>query len=101
MAAPHIPNLLSLRGNRGEGWGRGRGRGRGVDLSGPEASDDFTRAQNDKIVQATDTDANVSRMSAVTAGYLSDPFAKEFAAPGEVQRRYPIINRGKVSQLIM
>jgi len=55
----------------------------------PEAA----TARKDKIVQGTDTDANVSRMSAVTVGYLDDPFAKEFAT-ASTQRRFPIINRG-------
>ena len=89
MAAPSIPNLSTLRG------GRGRGRGRGLaSLSGPSyrtAEED--RAKNDQIVQQTDQDASVSRLSAVEAGYLDDPFAKLFVS-SDVQRRFPIINRG-------
>ena len=47
----------------------------------------------DVDVQATDTDAAISRLSAVQAGYLDDPFA-EFFAKGLQPRRLPIINRG-------
>jgi len=47
----------------------------------------------DKIVQQTDQDASVSRMSAVDVGYLNDAFAQHFA--GERTRRFPIINRGQ------
>lgn len=52
-------------------------------------------AAKDKVVQQTDQDASVSRMSAVRIGYLNDPFAKEFTSI-EAPRRYPIINRGTV-----
>lgn len=47
----------------------------------------------DRIVQQTDQDASISRTSAVTIGYLDDPFAQEFVST-EAQRRFPIINRG-------
>lgn len=56
------------------------------------------RAANDKIVQGTDNDASVSRLSAVEVGYLDDPFAKAFV-PSETDRwirRFPIINRGRL-----
>lgn len=56
------------------------------------------RASKDKIIQGTDQDASVSRLSAVEVGYLSDPFAKAFV-PSESDRwvrRFPIINRGTV-----
>ena len=91
MSSQQIPNLLSLRGSR-SGSGRLRGRG------GPEFSSNLSVEEQavakDKIVQQTDQDASVSRMSAVEVGYLDDPYAKEFAAVGG-PRRFPIINRGK------
>ena len=89
MSAPSIPNLLSLRGGT---TGRGRGRARGglgrggTPGSGPGPSHDAT-------IQGTDTDAAVSRLSAVELGYLSDPYARLFVQ-GPVTRRLPIINRG-------
>ncbi len=86
MAALHIPNLNSLRNKRGTSRGRGRGQGWG--------GSPFTGSEDkDKIVQQTDQDASVSRLSAVEAGYLDDPFAKYFVS-GEGQKRFPIINRG-------
>ncbi|KAB5535199.1 leucine carboxyl methyltransferase [Coniochaeta sp. 2T2.1] len=87
MSAPQIPNLLSLRG--GSRGGRGRGRGRG----GHQTS---AASRHDSTIQGTDTDAAVSRMSAVDVGYLKDPFAQYFVANGSelVTRRLPIINRG-------
>ncbi|KXX83438.1 Leucine carboxyl methyltransferase 1 [Madurella mycetomatis] len=98
MSAPSIPNLLTLRGGA-SGRGRGRGRGgpsrSGVPASGPESG---SGASHDATIQGTDTDAAVSRLSAVELGYLSDPFARLFVqapppSPG-VGRRLPIINRG-------
>ncbi|KAI0387710.1 leucine carboxyl methyltransferase [Hypomontagnella monticulosa] len=88
MSAPSIPNLLSLRGSRGGSRGRGRGRG-GHPHSAAAISHDAT-------IQGTDTDAAVSRMSAVSLGYLEDPFAQYFAqnTVGGFVRRLPIINRG-------
>lgn len=86
MAAPQIPNFNTLRAARG---GRPSRRGR-------PATTDEERAVSDKIVQGTDQDASVSRLSAVEIGYLSDPFARLFV-PSENERRvrrYPIINRG-------
>lgn len=88
MAAPQIPNLLSLR---GAPRSRGRGRGRGFGTS--SQSDADTQARKDKLLQATDSDASGSRMSAVNKGYLRDPYAKELALD-DVPRRFPIINRG-------
>ncbi|KAK5998525.1 Leucine carboxyl methyltransferase 1 [Cladobotryum mycophilum] len=94
-AAPSIPNLLSLRG-RGGGRGfrsprGGPGSGRGPHGSGfnPGQSDDGT-------IQGTDTDAAVSRFSAVDVGYLNDPYARYFVSSidGPPPRRFPIINRG-------
>lgn len=86
MQAPSIPNLLSLRGGRGGLRGRGRGRG-GLAQSGPTS-----QAQHDATIQGTDTDAAVSRLSAVEVGYLDDPFARYFVH--QPSRRLPIINRG-------
>ncbi|TQV98715.1 hypothetical protein V2A60_007577 [Cordyceps javanica] len=88
MPASSIPNLLSLRGARG---GRGGGprprRGGGPGAAG---------AHHDSTIQGTDTDAAVSRLSAVDAGYLEDPYAAFFVSrlDGPPQRRFPIINRG-------
>ncbi|KAI1134361.1 leucine carboxyl methyltransferase [Hypoxylon sp. FL0543] len=87
MSAPSIPNLLSLRGPRGGSRGRGRGRGGHSHSAAPN---------HDSIIQGTDTDAAVSRMSAVELGYLQDPFAQYFVqnSVGGAVRRLPIINRG-------
>jgi [phosphatase 2A protein]-leucine-carboxy methyltransferase len=85
--APQIPNLLSLRSSRGA---RGRGRG---ERGQPSESRESTAYTKDRIVQQTDRDASGSRMSAVSLGYLNDPFAEVFS-PGPAVRRYPIINRG-------
>jgi [phosphatase 2A protein]-leucine-carboxy methyltransferase len=102
MSAPSIPNLLTLKKN-GKSATSGAGRGRSTPLRDPLAdsdaeastsSENLSRKQNDAIVQSTDTDANISRLSAVHAGYLQDPFAQDFTPPGEVPRRFPIINRG-------
>jgi [phosphatase 2A protein]-leucine-carboxy methyltransferase len=54
-------------------------------------------SQHDATIQGTDTDAAVSRLSAVELGYLDDPFARLFVQappPGPGGRRLPIINRG-------
>ncbi len=92
MAAPHIPNLSTLRPS-----GRGRGRGLPGNPSSsttttPSADEDKSAAKA-RIVQLTDQDASISRWSAVEAGYLNDPFARLFT-PTQAQRRFPIINRG-------
>lgn len=89
MAAPHIPNLNTLRNTRGTGRGWGR-PGPGSSFA-PGSEED--KSAKDNVVQQTDQDASVSRLSAVEAGYLDDPFAKYFVS-GEGQRRFPIINRG-------
>ncbi|PGG97583.1 hypothetical protein AJ79_09146 [Helicocarpus griseus UAMH5409] len=89
MSAPQIPNLNTLR----RGAGRGRFRGRG-NYGSPAGYADSTVAK-DKIVQQTDNDANLSRLSAVELGYLHDPFAQALGNGGGVgSRRFPIINRG-------
>lgn len=89
MSAPSIPNLLSLRGGA-TGRGRGRGRGGPARSGGPGSG---SRPSHDATIQGTDTDAAVSRLSAVELGYLSDPFARLFVQ-GPATRRLPIINRG-------
>ncbi|OJJ62838.1 hypothetical protein ASPSYDRAFT_86488 [Aspergillus sydowii CBS 593.65] len=89
MSASQIPNLNTLR----RGAGRGRLRGRG----GHEGSGSVPRsgpAQKDRVVQGTDNDASVSRLSAVGLGYLEDPFARALTPLGQETRRLPIINRG-------
>jgi [phosphatase 2A protein]-leucine-carboxy methyltransferase len=91
MPAPEIPNLLnSLRSARG-----GRGRGRGGHA--PSA------VTHDATIQGTDTDASVSRLSAVDLGYLYDPYAQYFVQSGDgpVARRLPIINRGVLDNVVM
>lgn len=88
MSAPSIPNLLSLRGGRG-----GRGGLRTRRGGGPGGA---AGAHHDATIQGTDTDAAVSRLSAVDVGYLEDPYAAFFVSrmDGPPQRRFPIINRG-------
>lgn len=105
MAAPQIPNLNTLRRGGGGLRGRLRGRGRGGSSNG---GDDATSQENknnaknaavkDQIVQNTDNDASVSRLSAVDLGYLDDPFARSLTSSGggPGSRRFPIINRGIV-----
>ena len=87
MAAPQIPNLNTLRGQPGRNRAREKGLGVGFNQEAPDLV-------KDRIVQQTDQDASVSRLSAVQAGYLHDPFAKLFVK-GDIQSRLPIINRGR------
>ncbi|KAL4936374.1 hypothetical protein BDV06DRAFT_93988 [Aspergillus oleicola] len=91
MSAPQIPNLNTLRSGRNGARGRLRGRG-GHDSSssGPGAG----RKDKDRVVQGTDNDASVSRLSAVGLGYLDDPFARALTPQMLETRRLPIINRG-------
>ncbi|KAL2060981.1 hypothetical protein VTL71DRAFT_9033 [Oculimacula yallundae] len=89
MSAPQIPNLLASRGGPRSRGGRGRGSSRG----GPVESGGPASIRKDLAIQSTDTDAAVSRLSAVNLGYLEDPFAPLFVG-GEGTRRMPIINRG-------
>ncbi|KAI1746676.1 leucine carboxyl methyltransferase [Xylaria castorea] len=94
MPAPSIPNLLTLRGSRGGSGTRGRIRGRGGARSSASTA---PIPSHDNIIQGTDTDAAVSRMSAVDLGYLEDPYARFFIQAPAVDaavRRLPIINRG-------
>ena len=91
MAAPLIPNLNTIQTGSGRGHGRGRGQG---SLDGPVApNSEAEKVARDAIVQHTNLDASVSRLSAVELGYMDDPFAKLFVS-SESQRRFPIINRG-------
>ncbi|GJC79199.1 leucine carboxyl methyltransferase 1 [Colletotrichum liriopes] len=82
MSGSSIPNLLSLRGARGGRGGRGRGRGPGGPSSGPT---------HDQTIQGTDDDAAGSRLSAVNAGYLADPYAQFFVEnlAGPLRGDYP------------
>ena len=89
MPAPQIPNLLSTHGAPRSGGPRSRGRGRG--RGGPSQLSAASR--RDQTIQATDTDAAVSRLSAVSWGYLDDVYAQYFVNGGGT-RRLPIINRG-------
>ena len=91
MATSQIPNLNTFRNPRATG--RGLGRGRGDDANSANSSVSNDTSTKDKIVQQTDQDASVSRLSAVEVGYLDDPFARGFVAAAP-QRRFPIINRG-------
>ncbi|GAP82959.1 putative leucine carboxyl methyltransferase 1 [Rosellinia necatrix] len=96
MPAPSIPNLLTLRGSRGGSGARGRGRGRGG-IRSPAATAAAATPSHNAVIQGTDTDAAVSRLSAVDLGYLEDPYARFFVqapALGAAVRRLPIINRG-------
>ena len=84
MAAPEIPNLRTLLGPRGRG-----GRG------GTPSSAPLMRTKPEDVsIQETDNDARTSRLSAVDAGYLQDPFARAFVT-GEISKRVPILNRGE------
>lgn len=93
--ASSIPNLSTLRGQRGGLRGLAARR-RGA----PPTSDHVTtqededpQVKRDQIIQQTDNDASSSRMSAVALGYMNDEFAKPFISE-QIPRRYPIINRG-------
>ena len=88
MSASHIPNLNTLR--RGGGRGRFRSRGGGQ----PGDAGHGSHGAKDRVVQGTDNDASVSRLSAVNLGYLDDGFAPALTPPGMETRRLPIINRG-------
>jgi len=81
MSASSIPNLNSLRkGARGGARGGVSGRSSQID--------------RDAVIRSTDGDAASSRISAVDAGYLDDPFAKHLSDENW-QRRLPLMNRGK------
>lgn len=101
MAAPSIPNLLSLRGSARGGGSRGRSRGRGG--SRGSATGHGLGHDHDATIQATDTDAAVSRLSAAELGYLDDPYARYFVRSdaGPPNRRLPIINRGSARRAVL
>jgi [phosphatase 2A protein]-leucine-carboxy methyltransferase len=90
MSAPQIPNLTTLR------RGGLRNRARAVDLG----QDGPPRQRKDEIIQNTDNDAATSRLSAVEAGYLTDPFAKLLSTQDEIPRRLPLMNRGKLASSV-
>jgi [phosphatase 2A protein]-leucine-carboxy methyltransferase len=91
MAAPQIPNLNSLR----RGGLRGRGRGSGTQEGWrPGESRPGQRQNTDEIIRNTDNDAATSRLSAVDAGYLDDPFARLLSMEDDIPRRLPLMNRG-------
>ena len=111
MAAPQIPDLRTLRSQRPPRRGRGGvgsgppssaslGRGSAPSPRWDRDVDDESHELNgvavsDQIVQRTDVDASLSRVSAVEAGYLDDPFATLFLDGTEnTARKLPIINRG-------
>lgn len=101
MSAPQIPNLSTLLRGRG-----GSGRGTRLRVRGGHTDQTTSGSQHgrlpakDKVIQQTDNDASVSRLSAVELGYLDDPFARALSGNGGAAggigagRRYPIINRG-------
>ena len=94
MSAPSIPNLLTMRGGAHGRGGRAPGRDRGGDGPGRNGiSGSHAGPNQDATIQGTDSDAAVSRLSAVELGYLSDPYAHLFVH-GPPTRRQPIINRG-------
>jgi len=74
MAAPQIPNLLLSRVGA-SGRVRGQGRDTNHDKFQADETTEQTKAREDRVVQLTDQDANLSRLSAVDTGYLVDPFA--------------------------
>lgn len=84
MAASKIPNLNTLR----KGRNFSRGASRGTDGQGTRVSG------KDRVVQGTDNDASISRLSAVELGYLEDPYATALTPSESATRRLPIINRG-------
>lgn len=86
MSAPQIPNLSTFRRRGGPGRFRSREGAGGPGSHGASSKD--------RVVQGTDNDASVSRLSAVRLGYLEDPFAQALTPPGLETRRFPIINRG-------
>ena len=88
--AQHLPNLNSLRRFGGKGRNQVRG-GRANQGNGIHRQTDRTK---DKIIQNTDDDAATSRLSAVQAGYLNDPFAEYLTSIDNVTRRLPLMNRG-------
>lgn len=86
MSAPQIPNLNTLR--KGGIKSRGRGQNREFnEIVKPSIN-------QDDIIRSTDNDAAASRLSAVEAGYLQDPFAKLLSTNQNTSKRLPLMNRG-------
>ena len=77
MANHHIPKTNTHRTSQLNGPGLGRGRGLAGSSSGSFSYQD--NVTKDKVIQQTDQDASVSRLSAVEVGYLDDSFAVIFA----------------------
>ncbi|KAI2629498.1 leucine carboxyl methyltransferase [Xylaria nigripes] len=97
MPVPPIPNLLTHRTSRGGSGAQSRTRRRG----GMNFSAVASAPSHDATIQGTDTDAAVSRMSAVELGYLDDHFARYFVTGGSnTIRRLPIINRGTYTRTV-
>ncbi|KAH9841269.1 leucine carboxyl methyltransferase like protein [Teratosphaeria destructans] len=89
-----IPNLNTLRPGRRGPRLRGDRGGRAIPVNDDASAEDI-EAERDRIVQQTDNDASISRLSAVALGYLKDDYAQLFLVQGQqVPKRYPIINRG-------
>lgn len=95
MSANSIPTL-TLRGHNSSKRVEICAQG---ERKGPESETGewMSTSTHDRIVQGTDGDAAMSRLSAVALGYMDDPFAQYFVEPagGTPPRRLPIINRGK------
>nr|POF27637.1 leucine carboxyl methyltransferase 1 [Quercus suber] len=90
-----IPNLHTLRSGRRRSGLRGGRSGRAIPENSDGSDYDGSQAEaaRDRVVQQTDHDASSSRSSAVSLGYLDDPYARVLF-PDEPPKRYPIINRG-------
>jgi hypothetical protein len=54
------------------------------------------QTNRDTLIQQTDNDASVSRLSAVNKGYLRDNYAHSFVL-ARTASRLPIINRGELT----
>ncbi len=92
-ASPFPPSFSQARHPPSYGVGRGGGRS----SSGGSTA---VTLDHDGVIQSTDTDAAISRLSVVDTGLLDDPFAQFFAGDGgPAPRRLPIINRGAYIQV--
>jgi hypothetical protein len=90
MSAAEIPNLLDkLRTSRVK---RVKTPNQTPPLADGESKNKVE--EQDKVVQATDSDASAARWSAVRRGYLRDDYAQLFVKDLNATK-YPIINRGK------
>ena len=50
--------------------------------------------EKDDAIRMTDTDAAMSRLSAIKKGYLDDKYTSSLISRGKSQSRPPLINRG-------